>query len=53
VIAPAPYPDVQQGLTPGGAREWIAQGAINLHLDMRVTYIDTTASGSRFFTVPL
>jgi hypothetical protein len=53
VIAPAPYPNCQQGLTPHGAREWLAQGAIELREDMRVTYIDTVASGPRFFLLPL
>jgi hypothetical protein len=53
VIAPLPYPGCEQGLTPNGAREWLAQGAINLQDDMRVTYIDTVASGSRFFALPL
>jgi hypothetical protein len=48
-----PYPNSQQGLTPNGAREWVIEGPIELQEDMQVTYIDTVASGSRFFTLPL
>jgi hypothetical protein len=53
VIAPSPYPGFPQGLTPNGAREWLTQGAVILRDNMRVTYIDTGASGPRFFDLPL
>lgn len=49
----SPYPGVVQGLTVGGAREWMTTGNIALNDEMVVTYIDTARSGPRWFTIPL
>lgn len=53
VRLPAPYPGVPQGLTVGGAREWLVLGSVELEADMRVWYVDTTASGHRWYELPL
>lgn len=52
-IQPPPYPGCAQGLTVGGAREWMAPGNVALADTMTVTYVDTTRSGPRNFVLPL
>jgi len=53
VTYPPPYPGTQQGLTVGGAREWMVSGNIPLATTMVVKYVDFSHSGPRAFDVPL
>jgi len=53
VLVPAPYPGSDQGITPGGGREWMTMKNIELNETMGVTYIDVTRSGPRWFSLPL
>ena len=41
VQSPRPYPGTQQGLTVGGAREWLLVNNVELAHGMEVTYIDS------------
>ncbi|OGQ90113.1 MAG: hypothetical protein A2253_02515 [Deltaproteobacteria bacterium RIFOXYA2_FULL_55_11] len=43
----------QQGITVGGAREWLTQGNVQIADTMVVVYTDTTSSGPRDFDLPL
>lgn len=52
-VIPPPYAGIQQGLTTGGGREWIARNNIGLDETMVVTFVDTTRSGPRYFILPL
>src|SRR6185369_7441690 len=54
VSVPPPAPNAkQQGLTTGGAREWLTGGNVKVEDSMRVVYIDWTHNGVRFFEIPL
>jgi hypothetical protein len=53
VSLPPPAPGALQGLTTGGAREWLTNGNVEVDDGMRVTYIDWTHTGARYFEIPL
>ena len=50
---PTPYPGLSQGLTVGGAREWLLAGNLALGGTMTVRIIDLTGQGPRNFQLPL
>jgi len=50
---PPPYGTTRQGLTVGGAREWIVPMNIPLDSTMVVKYIDIGGTGPRYFDIPL
>lgn len=53
-LLPAPFlPGTISGFTGGGAREWILAGSVALSATMQVHYIERTATGSRYFRLPL
>ena len=53
VFVPPPAPGATQGLTTGGAREWLTTGNVRVNDSMRVVYVDWTPNGARYFEIPL
>lgn len=54
VTLPSPATGCAQGLTAGGAREWVTNANLPLSGDEEVMYVDATSTGQpRWFNLPL
>lgn len=53
VAIPSPFPGTVQGMTVGGAREWVVNLPVELDDQMRVWYVERIIGTSRHFELPL